>query len=218
MDESRPRKRFGLLFRRGDHRHIRRICGSKAVQAELVKQFSAPGTQLLAALKFVADEFAATQNINAIGEGLNFLELVRNDNNRCTVRSEVPQHSEKLFHFAWRKNRRRLIEEQEIRAAASVAGMEFSAAAVAAVPVSADAGSTPSPLPTDSSAAPTVPVPTDPSSTPSPGLADGSLAPLVDSEEDPDNRGLSATTMTLLAIGLLALLTVLAAVYAARRR
>lgn len=98
------------------------------------------------------------------------------------------------------------------------AGVLDAAAAVAAVPVSADAGSTPSPLPTDSSAAPTVPVPTDPSSTPSPGLADGSLAPLVDSEQDPDNRGLSATTMTLLAIGLLALLTVLAAVYAARRR
>lgn len=98
------------------------------------------------------------------------------------------------------------------------AGVLDAAAAVAAVPASPGTPATPSPSPADSPAAPTVPAPADTSAEPSPSSTDGPLASPDASGEDPDNRGLSATTMALLAVGLLALVTVLAAVYAARRR
>lgn len=62
-----------------------------------------------------------------------------------------------------------------------------------------------------------VPAPADPQSRPSPSPTDGSLATAAESEDDPEDRG-RFLTLAILAIVLLAPVTVVAAVYAVRRR
>gem|GEM_PF-5224485 len=60
VNQCRPRKGFSFAFRRGNHRKIRGVGGSKALQSKLVEQLATARAQPLCVLKIVAAE-SATQ-------------------------------------------------------------------------------------------------------------------------------------------------------------
>ena len=65
----------------------------------------------------IADELAVAEDRHTVGERLDLMHFVRDDNDRLSVVAHVAQYGEELVGLLRRENRGRLVKDENVRAA-----------------------------------------------------------------------------------------------------